>query len=455
MRFASPQGFNTGDHFYTYLQDAFDVLYAEGDDGAEDAVDRHALPAPRPARAPARAAALPRPRPAPRQGLDLPPHRHRPPLGTRAPLRRACRLSWPRRMRSALLHRRRRRHHRNLDAAHRHPRSTQRRRTRRVHRAARRHLRALALDRGAGPPVDGPSPAWRSSSARWCEERPRSRSRRAARRWCAPTPSSPARPWSPTPHRGVDARAGPRRPGRLHAGRIRADRAAQCGLQREVRLAVHPGRARPARHRPDPRGRSSPPSSAGSPITRTSSSRECLRNIHRIAELRLDDKFGATPELGNRVWDWAERLARHSDPGYAEHGQLTVTYLTEAHRACAALLVGWMRDECGFDDVRIDAVGNVVGALPRAPASSRGGSSRARTTTRSATPAATTAVSASSRRWPACASSTAPAGACRSTSRSSASPRRKASATRPPSSAPARWSGSSTRPGSTSRMPTA
>lgn len=30
MRFATPQGFNTGDQFYTYLRDAFDVLYAEG-----------------------------------------------------------------------------------------------------------------------------------------------------------------------------------------------------------------------------------------------------------------------------------------------------------------------------------------------------------------------------------------------------------------------------------------
>lgn len=30
MRFASPQGFNTAAHFYTYLRDAFDVLYAEG-----------------------------------------------------------------------------------------------------------------------------------------------------------------------------------------------------------------------------------------------------------------------------------------------------------------------------------------------------------------------------------------------------------------------------------------
>jgi len=25
------QGFNTGDHFFTYLRDAFDALYAEGD----------------------------------------------------------------------------------------------------------------------------------------------------------------------------------------------------------------------------------------------------------------------------------------------------------------------------------------------------------------------------------------------------------------------------------------
>ena len=32
MRFSSPQGFNTGDHFYAYLKDAFDVLYAEGDE---------------------------------------------------------------------------------------------------------------------------------------------------------------------------------------------------------------------------------------------------------------------------------------------------------------------------------------------------------------------------------------------------------------------------------------
>ncbi|WP_036235059.1 2-oxo-4-hydroxy-4-carboxy-5-ureidoimidazoline decarboxylase, partial [Methylibium sp. T29-B] len=87
---------------------------------------------------------------------------------------------------------------------------------------------------------------------------------------------------------------------------------------------------------------------------------ECLRNIDRIAEIRLNDKFGAAPILGNPVWDWAEQLAVHTDPGYGERGELTVTYLTDAHRACAAQLQAWMRD-CGFDEVRLDAVGNVVG----------------------------------------------------------------------------------------------
>jgi len=87
---------------------------------------------------------------------------------------------------------------------------------------------------------------------------------------------------------------------------------------------------------------------------------EALRNIQRIAELRLNDQFGYDPALGNDVWDWQERLAQHSDPGFAEAGQLTVTYLTEAHRACAQRISYWMND-CGFDEVRIDAVGNVVG----------------------------------------------------------------------------------------------
>ncbi|NML43635.1 2-oxo-4-hydroxy-4-carboxy-5-ureidoimidazoline decarboxylase [Ramlibacter sp. G-1-2-2] len=87
---------------------------------------------------------------------------------------------------------------------------------------------------------------------------------------------------------------------------------------------------------------------------------EALRNIHRIVEIRLNDKFGFEPVLGNRAWDWQEQLARHSDPGYAEKGQLTVTYLTDAHRAAAKQIVADMQ-ECGFDEVSVDAVGNVVG----------------------------------------------------------------------------------------------
>jgi beta-ureidopropionase / N-carbamoyl-L-amino-acid hydrolase len=87
---------------------------------------------------------------------------------------------------------------------------------------------------------------------------------------------------------------------------------------------------------------------------------EALRNIHRIVELRLNDKFGVEPALGHLVWDWQEQLALHSDAGPAGTGQLTVTYLTDAHRAAARQIAARMR-ECGFDEVEVDAVGNVVG----------------------------------------------------------------------------------------------
>ena len=87
---------------------------------------------------------------------------------------------------------------------------------------------------------------------------------------------------------------------------------------------------------------------------------ECLRNIDRIAEIRLNERFGYTPTLGNNAWDLCEQLANHSDEGFKERGELTVTYLTPAHLACAAQLAGWMR-QFGFDSVRTDAVGNVVG----------------------------------------------------------------------------------------------
>jgi beta-ureidopropionase / N-carbamoyl-L-amino-acid hydrolase len=83
---------------------------------------------------------------------------------------------------------------------------------------------------------------------------------------------------------------------------------------------------------------------------------ECLRNIHRIVELRLNEKFGTTPHAGHAVWDWQETLAQYSD----NSTDLTVTYLTEAHRACAQRIRADMLS-CGCDEVTIDAVGNVVG----------------------------------------------------------------------------------------------
>ena len=36
MRFVQAQGFNTGEHFFNYLRDSFDVLYAEGDPEGEN-----------------------------------------------------------------------------------------------------------------------------------------------------------------------------------------------------------------------------------------------------------------------------------------------------------------------------------------------------------------------------------------------------------------------------------
>jgi N-carbamoyl-L-amino-acid hydrolase len=95
---------------------------------------------------------------------------------------------------------------------------------------------------------------------------------------------------------------------------------------------------------------------------------ECLRNIHRIAEIRLNEKLAQQPLQGQQVWDWCEALARHTEEENPK--ALTVTYLTAAHLACASELVQWMRS-VGFDEVGRDAVGNVVGVYhgsqPKAP----------------------------------------------------------------------------------------
>jgi putative urate catabolism protein len=56
MRFATPQGFNSGEQFFTFLRDAFDLLYAEGDPAGLDrpkmlSIGLHARLVGRPSRA--------------------------------------------------------------------------------------------------------------------------------------------------------------------------------------------------------------------------------------------------------------------------------------------------------------------------------------------------------------------------------------------------------------------
>ncbi|MDI9336628.1 MAG: 2-oxo-4-hydroxy-4-carboxy-5-ureidoimidazoline decarboxylase [Gammaproteobacteria bacterium] len=87
---------------------------------------------------------------------------------------------------------------------------------------------------------------------------------------------------------------------------------------------------------------------------------ECLRNVFRIVQLRMPTKFDYSPDEGNAIWDWHEELSQFSDEGFKENGQLTVTYLTQAHRACADYIMKTML-QAGFDEVYIDAVYNVVG----------------------------------------------------------------------------------------------
>ena len=72
----------------------------------------------------------------------------------------------------------------------------------------------------------------------------------------------------------------------------------------------------------------------------------------------MTDTFSAA----HQVLAWADALARHSE----EPGRLTCTYLTPAHHAAAAQLQEWML-AAGFDSVRRDAVGNVVGRYRAAP----------------------------------------------------------------------------------------
>ena len=80
MRFATPQGFNSGDQFFAYLKDSFDTLYAEGATAPKMlSIGLHCRLVGRPGRAASLARFLDYVR-TPRQGLGRDPPRHRAPL---------------------------------------------------------------------------------------------------------------------------------------------------------------------------------------------------------------------------------------------------------------------------------------------------------------------------------------------------------------------------------------
>jgi allantoate deiminase/N-carbamoyl-L-amino-acid hydrolase len=92
---------------------------------------------------------------------------------------------------------------------------------------------------------------------------------------------------------------------------------------------------------------------------------ECLRQVHRIAEIRLNALLGVELRFGPQVMDWAETLGAISD---TDEG-LTCAYMTAAHQRTASQLAEWMR-AAGMD-THIDAVGNVVGRYAAAQADAR------------------------------------------------------------------------------------
>ncbi len=82
---------------------------------------------------------------------------------------------------------------------------------------------------------------------------------------------------------------------------------------------------------------------------------ECLRQIHRIAELRINALLGIEPALGQQAMAWSEVIGAWSEA----EDKLTCSYMTETHLRTAAQLRDWMID-AGMS-AHIDAVGNVVG----------------------------------------------------------------------------------------------
>jgi len=96
--------------------------------------------------------------------------------------------------------------------------------------------------------------------------------------------------------------------------------------------------------------------------TRVDELREALRQVHRIAEIRLNALLDVAPAIGATVMDWCETLGAISDTT----SDLTCAYMTPAHQRTANQIADWMRS-AGMA-VHIDAVGNVVGRYAAAQA---------------------------------------------------------------------------------------
>jgi allantoate deiminase/N-carbamoyl-L-amino-acid hydrolase len=92
---------------------------------------------------------------------------------------------------------------------------------------------------------------------------------------------------------------------------------------------------------------------------------EALRQVHRIAEIRLNALLGVDLAFGPIIMEWAEEIGAISDD---EHG-LTCAYMTPAHQRTAARLADWMA-AAGME-VHIDAAGNVVGRYAAADPAAR------------------------------------------------------------------------------------
>ena len=84
--------------------------------------------------------------------------------------------------------------------------------------------------------------------------------------------------------------------------------------------------------------------------------KECLHQVHRIAEMRLNERFGIAPVRGEKIWDHCQALSAFSEDAQG----LTVSYLTDSHQQITRWLIQAFKD-AGFQQVHQDAVGNVVG----------------------------------------------------------------------------------------------